>query len=70
MVPEAAEQYESAGARIDEPATRRTTRVYEDDEPNLGPDERDLTSSMARGSRTIIGRLKTRNWNAIGIGWG
>lgn len=41
----------------------------DDDGPDLGPDERDL--DLMDGSweqEYYAGRLKTRNWNAIGAG--
>ena len=42
---------------------------YEDDGPNLGPDERDR--DLMDGSweaRYYRGQEKVRNWNAIGVG--
>ena len=50
----------------------QTTDLYEeDDEPDLGPDERDLDLMDGSWEREYYsGRMKTRNWNAIGAGIG
>ena len=50
----------------------QTADLYEeDDEPDLGPDERDLDLMDGSWEREYYsGRMKTRNWNAIGAGIG
>ena len=50
----------------------QTADLYEEnDEPDLGPDERDLDLMDGSWEREYYsGRMKTRNWNAIGAGIG